>query len=116
MFVHNDLAALAAQDQCLRSGLQIPEDIWLIGDDNTSLTEWGMDEPQFTTEPIVSELVNDALRHGSAPIRLLLMPMRSTVADDPGHHTGVHPQRDARWRPVRGATPHNHTALHVRSL
>ncbi|MEU6375453.1 SpoIIE family protein phosphatase [Streptomyces sp. NPDC046909] len=37
------------------------------------LTEWGLDELQFTTELVVSELVTNAIRYGSGPIQLRLI-------------------------------------------
>ncbi|MFF4047078.1 SpoIIE family protein phosphatase [Streptomyces chartreusis] len=38
-----------------------------------TLTEWGLDEEAFTTELILSELVTNALRHATGPIRVRLI-------------------------------------------
>ncbi|MEU0602796.1 SpoIIE family protein phosphatase [Streptomyces sp. NPDC006393] len=40
---------------------------------NRQLDEWGLGDLRFTTELIVSELVTNAIRYGSAPIRLRLI-------------------------------------------
>ncbi|MFK4105291.1 SpoIIE family protein phosphatase [Streptomyces sp. NPDC019531] len=40
---------------------------------NRKLTEWGLEELQFTTELLVSELVTNAIRYAGAPIRLRLI-------------------------------------------
>ncbi|KAK1176674.1 SpoIIE family protein phosphatase [Streptomyces sp. NBS 14/10] len=45
------------------------------------LTEWGLEELQFTTELIVSELVTNAIRYGSAPIRLRLIHQHSLICE-----------------------------------
>ncbi|MFJ4776099.1 SpoIIE family protein phosphatase [Streptomyces sp. NPDC088762] len=37
------------------------------------LEEWGLDELAFTTELILSELITNAVRHGSAPVRVRLL-------------------------------------------
>ncbi|MEU9038597.1 SpoIIE family protein phosphatase [Streptomyces sp. NPDC048352] len=37
------------------------------------LEEWGMEELAFTTELILSELITNALRHGSPPVRVRLL-------------------------------------------
>ncbi|MFD5088221.1 SpoIIE family protein phosphatase [Kitasatospora sp. NPDC058406] len=38
-----------------------------------ALTRWGLEELSFTTELIVSELVTNAIRHGTGPIQLRLI-------------------------------------------
>ncbi|MFG2268647.1 SpoIIE family protein phosphatase [Streptomyces chartreusis] len=38
-----------------------------------TLTEWGLEEEAFTTELILSELVTNALRHATGPIRVRLI-------------------------------------------
>ncbi|MFS8200043.1 SpoIIE family protein phosphatase [Streptomyces sp. CWNU-52B] len=45
------------------------------------LTEWGLDELTFTTELVVSELVTNALRHATAPIRLRLIMSGTLVCE-----------------------------------
>ncbi|NGO46985.1 SpoIIE family protein phosphatase [Streptomyces ureilyticus] len=43
------------------------------------LTEWELDELAFTTELVVSELVTNAIRHASGPIRLRLILTRAAL-------------------------------------
>ncbi len=45
------------------------------------LSEWGLDELTFTTELVVSELVTNAIRHASGPIRLRLIMSRTLVCE-----------------------------------
>lgn len=49
------------------------------------LTEWGLEEASFVTELVVSELVTNAIRYGTGPIRLRLIKDRTLtceVSDD----------------------------------
>jgi anti-sigma regulatory factor (Ser/Thr protein kinase) len=45
------------------------------------LAEWGLDELRFTTELIVSELVTNAVRYGTAPIRLRLIRQTGLICE-----------------------------------
>ncbi|MFF8432328.1 SpoIIE family protein phosphatase [Streptomyces sp. NPDC016566] len=45
------------------------------------LSEWGLQELEFTTELIVSELVTNAIRYGSPPIQLRLIRDRSLICE-----------------------------------
>nr|WP_240634662.1 SpoIIE family protein phosphatase [Streptomyces dengpaensis] len=45
------------------------------------LTAWGLDELAFTTELIVSELVTNAIRHASGPIRLRLITEQALICE-----------------------------------
>ncbi|MEU9119902.1 SpoIIE family protein phosphatase [Streptomyces sp. NPDC048506] len=45
------------------------------------LAEWGLDELRFTTELIVSELVTNAIRHGSGPITLRLIRQDALICE-----------------------------------
>ncbi|MEU6986553.1 SpoIIE family protein phosphatase [Streptomyces sp. NPDC046324] len=45
------------------------------------LTAWGLDELAFTTELVVSELVTNAIRHASGPIRLRLILERTLICE-----------------------------------
>lgn len=45
------------------------------------LAEWGLDDLEFTTELKVSELVTNAIRYGSPPIRLRLIRDRSLICE-----------------------------------
>ncbi|UNZ16937.1 SpoIIE family protein phosphatase [Streptomyces sp. 891-h] len=63
---------------------------------NHKLTEWGLEEASFTTELILSELVTNAIRYGSEPIRVRLLYQTSLtceVAD--GSSTSPHLRRAA---------------------
>ncbi|MEV6833396.1 SpoIIE family protein phosphatase [Streptomyces sp. NPDC051133] len=55
------------------------------------LTAWTLEELAFTTELIVSELVTNALRYGSPPIRLRMIRDRSLVCEvSDGSSTAPH--------------------------
>ncbi|MGG2461594.1 SpoIIE family protein phosphatase [Streptomyces sp. RGM 3693] len=43
------------------------------------LTEWGLEPLRFTTELVVSELVTNAIRHGSGPITLRLIRQEAAL-------------------------------------
>ncbi|WAZ20056.1 SpoIIE family protein phosphatase [Streptomyces cinnabarinus] len=45
------------------------------------LTEWGLEPLAFTTELIVSELVTNAIRHATGPIRLRLLKERTLICE-----------------------------------
>ncbi|WP_078860621.1 SpoIIE family protein phosphatase [Streptomyces rubellomurinus] len=45
------------------------------------LAEWGLDEAAFVTELILSELVTNAIRYGSGPIRVRLLRDRSLICE-----------------------------------
>lgn len=45
------------------------------------LTDWELDELAFTTELVVSELVTNALRHATGPIRLRLIKNRTLICE-----------------------------------
>ncbi|MFF8708225.1 SpoIIE family protein phosphatase [Streptomyces albidoflavus] len=45
------------------------------------LTRWGLGDLAFTTELLVSELVTNAIRYGSAPVRLRLIRDRALVCE-----------------------------------
>ncbi|PAU44896.1 histidine kinase [Streptomyces albireticuli] len=45
------------------------------------LNRWGMDEAVFTTELILSELITNAIRHGTGPIRVRLLRDRSLICE-----------------------------------
>ncbi|MFD1277553.1 ATP-binding protein [Streptomyces kaempferi] len=48
---------------------------------NRQLEEWNLSELQFTTELIVSELVTNAIRYGSPPIRLRMIRHSALVCE-----------------------------------
>ncbi|GGT03658.1 SpoIIE family protein phosphatase [Streptomyces chromofuscus] len=45
------------------------------------LSDWGLEELTFTTELIVSELVTNAIRYGSAPVRLRLIRQNVLICE-----------------------------------
>lgn len=45
------------------------------------LAAWGLDELAFTTELVVSELVTNAIRHASGPVRLRLILEQSLICE-----------------------------------
>ncbi|MFJ8111696.1 SpoIIE family protein phosphatase [Streptomyces sp. NPDC096132] len=58
------------------------------------LTSWGLDEAAFITELIVSELVTNAIRYGSGPIRLTLIKNETLVCEvSDGSSTSPHLRR-----------------------
>ncbi|MET7905180.1 SpoIIE family protein phosphatase, partial [Streptomyces sp. NPDC005355] len=45
------------------------------------LAEWGLDEVAFTTELVLSELITNAIRHATGPIRVQLLRDRSLICE-----------------------------------
>jgi anti-sigma regulatory factor (Ser/Thr protein kinase) len=66
-------------------------------DATRQLEAWGLEEAAFTTELVVSELVTNAIRYGTGPVRLRLLHDRNSliceVAD--GSSTSPHLRRAA---------------------
>ncbi|MEU0933751.1 SpoIIE family protein phosphatase [Embleya sp. NPDC005971] len=83
--VHNpppdDVALLIARTRTLDSSKvaswELPADPAIVAEARTlagrQLAEWGLDDIAFTTELVVSELVTNAIRYASGPIRLRLI-------------------------------------------
>ncbi|MEU5100162.1 SpoIIE family protein phosphatase [Streptomyces sp. NPDC020996] len=60
------------------------------------LARWGLDELLFSTELTVSELLTNALRHGSEPVSLRLLRDRTLICEvSDGSSTSPHPRRAA---------------------
>jgi PAS domain S-box-containing protein len=58
------------------------------------LAAWGLDEAEFTTELVVSELVTNAIRYGEAPIQLRLIHDRTLICEvSDGSNTAPHLRR-----------------------
>ncbi|GAA0691640.1 SpoIIE family protein phosphatase [Kitasatospora atroaurantiaca] len=58
------------------------------------LAEWGLEELEFTTELVVSELVTNAIRYGNPPITLRLIRDRSLICEvSDGSSTSPHVRR-----------------------
>ncbi|MFB7666531.1 ATP-binding protein, partial [Kitasatospora sp. NPDC056138] len=45
------------------------------------LTHWGLEETTFTTELILSELITNAIRYATAPIRVRLLLDRTLICE-----------------------------------
>lgn len=78
---YDDAALLLARTRGLPSSQvatwEVPTDPSLVAPVRRQVVEqlgvWGLDEAAFTTELVVSELVTNALRYGTPPIRLRLI-------------------------------------------
>ncbi|MEV7617405.1 SpoIIE family protein phosphatase [Streptomyces sp. NPDC089799] len=58
------------------------------------LAEWGLEELSFTTEVVVSELVTNAVRYGSPPVRLRMIRDRELIVEvSDGASTSPHIRR-----------------------
>ncbi|MFF4055492.1 SpoIIE family protein phosphatase [Streptomyces sp. NPDC001668] len=58
------------------------------------LAEWGLEEASFVTELVVSELVTNAIRYGTGPIRLRLIKDRTLTCEvSDGSSTSPHLRR-----------------------
>ena len=58
------------------------------------LAEWGLENLQFTTELVVSELVTNAIRYGTEPIRLRIIRDRNLICEvSDGSSTSPHVRR-----------------------
>jgi PAS domain S-box-containing protein len=77
----DDVALLLARTRALGAGnvvsWDLPSDPAVVANARSlavrQLAEWGLDELAMTTELIVSELVTNAIRHGTGPIRLRMI-------------------------------------------
>lgn len=78
---HDDAAVLVARTHALGpdhvASWDLPSDPAVVSQARSLVTRqlaaWGMDEASFTTELIVSELVTNAIRHGTPPVTLRLV-------------------------------------------
>jgi serine phosphatase RsbU (regulator of sigma subunit)/anti-sigma regulatory factor (Ser/Thr protein kinase) len=85
----DDIALLAARTRLLpRSRVaewNVPFDAAAVASMRTrcreKLREWGLEEVAFTTQLIVSELVTNAIRYGSPPIKVRLLYGRSLICE-----------------------------------
>ncbi|MDX3096331.1 SpoIIE family protein phosphatase [Streptomyces sp. ME19-03-3] len=86
---HDDVALLLARTRCLDIGRvaswDLPTDPAVVGRarhvSTRQLEDWGLGDLAFTTELVVSELVTNAIRHGSGPIRLRLILERALICE-----------------------------------
>ncbi|MDT0449303.1 SpoIIE family protein phosphatase [Streptomyces hesseae] len=85
----DDIALLAARTRILEPGRsaewELPSDPAVVGrarsDVTRQLSEWGLEEAVFTTELILSELITNAIRHASGPIRVRLLRERVLICE-----------------------------------
>ncbi|MEO3765574.1 SpoIIE family protein phosphatase [Streptomyces sp. B5E4] len=85
----DDIALLLARTHVLGSEAvatwDVPSDPAAVTPARRKVTEqlarWGLDELNFTTELVVSELVTNAIRHGQPPVRLRLIHDRTLICE-----------------------------------
>ncbi len=85
----DDVALLVARTRVLApgqvAGWEVPRDTAAVSrvraDVSRQLDEWDLAETGFTTELILSELVTNAIRHGSAPIHVRLLRDRNLICE-----------------------------------
>lgn len=86
---HDDVALLMARTRLLGADRvadwELTADPAIVSDARKAaarqLAEWDLDELAFTTELVVSELVTNAMRHASGPIRLRLIRDRTLICE-----------------------------------
>ncbi|WP_037671356.1 SpoIIE family protein phosphatase [Streptomyces griseus] len=103
----DDVALLLARTQGLSASRvatwDIPADPALVAPIRKQVVEqlavWELDQASFTTELVVSELVTNAIRYGSHPIRLRLIHDPATLICEVSDtsHTAPHLRRAKTW-------------------
>ncbi|MFI6335568.1 SpoIIE family protein phosphatase [Streptomyces sp. NPDC050535] len=86
---YDDVALLMARTRRLGAGQvatwDLPIDPAVVAEARKSTSQqlhtWGLDELAFTTELVVSELVTNAIRHASGPIRLRLITDQALICE-----------------------------------
>jgi PAS domain S-box-containing protein len=86
---HDDVALLMARTRLLGADQvadwDLPPDPAVVAEARKEaarqLAEWGVEELAFTTELVVSELVTNAIRHATGPIRLRLIKERALICE-----------------------------------
>jgi serine phosphatase RsbU (regulator of sigma subunit)/PAS domain-containing protein/anti-sigma regulatory factor (Ser/Thr protein kinase) len=85
----DDVALLVARTRLLAPSRvavwDVPSDAMAVSQVRTEvsrrLDEWGLEESSFTTELILSELLTNAIRYGSPPVRVRLLLGRTLVLE-----------------------------------
>ncbi|ELP62596.1 SpoIIE family protein phosphatase [Streptomyces turgidiscabies] len=85
----DDVALLLIRTRTLRpeslASWDLPSDPAIVSEARKRtcdrLTEWGLEEASFVTELVVSELVTNAIRYGTSPIRLRLIKGRTLTCE-----------------------------------
>ncbi|KUM69991.1 SpoIIE family protein phosphatase [Streptomyces curacoi] len=86
---HDDVALLMARTRILGADQvadwDLPADPAVVADARKvaarQLADWGLEELAFTTELVVSELVTNAIRYATGPIRLRLIRERALICE-----------------------------------
>ncbi|MEW1774497.1 SpoIIE family protein phosphatase [Streptomyces sp. NPDC086777] len=86
---HDDIALLVARTHALAphriATWDLPADPSLVSEVRSSavsrLADWGLDEAGFAAELVLSELVTNAIRHGSGPVRVRLLHGRTLICE-----------------------------------
>ncbi|GHH94244.1 SpoIIE family protein phosphatase/ATP-binding protein [Streptomyces capillispiralis] len=100
----DDVALLIARTRALDAGhtaaWDVPSDPSAVAAVRSAVTRtmagWGLEEEAFVTELIVSELVTNAVRHASPPIRVRLIRDRTLICEvSDGSSTSPHLRRAA---------------------
>ncbi|MFI6845759.1 SpoIIE family protein phosphatase [Kitasatospora sp. NBC_00085] len=95
----DDIALLVARTRMLApeqvAQWEVPSDPAAVGEVRAAVSEklalWGLDEAAFVTELILSELVTNAIRYGSGPIRVRLLRDRTLICEvSDGSSTSPH--------------------------
>ncbi|GGO54674.1 histidine kinase [Streptomyces daqingensis] len=85
----DDIALLVARTRVLEPGRvaewDVPSDPAAVagvrGQVTAQLAEWGLDDVAFVTELILSELITNAIRYATGPIRVRLLRDRSLICE-----------------------------------
>lgn len=100
----DDIALLVARTHLLDPGhvaeWELPSDPAAVArirnEAAEQLSAWGLEEAGFTTELILSELMTNAIRYGSAPSRVRLLHARTLICEvADGSSTSPHLRRAA---------------------
>ncbi|WP_338776110.1 SpoIIE family protein phosphatase [Streptomyces sp. DG1A-41] len=101
---HDDIALLVARVHALDpgriAGWELPADPALVAEVRASamrrLSDWGLDDTAFAAELILSELITNAIRHGTGPIRVRLLYGRTLICEvSDASNTAPHLRRAA---------------------
>ncbi|MEU9242359.1 SpoIIE family protein phosphatase [Streptomyces sp. NPDC048385] len=100
----DDIALLVARTRALApdriATWDLPADPSLVSEVRSSalrrLADWGLEETAFAAELVLSELVTNAIRHGSGPVRVRLLHDRTLICEVSDHsNTAPHLRRAA---------------------
>ncbi|MBW8795700.1 MAG: SpoIIE family protein phosphatase [Streptomyces sp.] len=100
----DDIALLVARTHALPehriATWDLPADPSLVSEVRASalrrLADWGLEEAGFAAELVLSELVTNAIRHGSGPVRVRLLHGRTLICEVSDHsNTAPHLRRAA---------------------